>query len=635
MSAWGKVNHRPDPRALSKASNEVTKDPAKMLTPHLPVLFERHAMEAELAASVREINDRHVSYFSQSSKYLAHAHEVASKFQLENQNLRAQVAELRRNINFAAPKDDADVIERHGAQASKLLIQKDVELREARAELEHLRELVEQGFDRSPQSPGGLAIHDADDSANKKDLLTQMRLPNQIYATGNFIQDSSSEDEDLFRMPRRNSQIGGMKLQRTKTKNGLLDMKRRMENVFKKARTPEEIYHDTGCCQRVVKLQQFESISMLIIALNVVWIGIDTAHNTDDVLAYAHPVFIIFEQVFCTAFTAELALRFGAYRNKWEFLTSPTMMVDGALVGAMILETWVMFGVTLVTGDSVDLFDPTFLRMLRLLRLTKVARIIRVLRALPEIMILVKAIGVASRSVFFTMCLLLIVVYVFAIAFTYAAKDTPSGEAYFSGLTHAMFTLFYYGCFGGDKLGEIASALYEDHLLLGMMLLPFMLFAPLTVLNLLAGILVEVVSTISKTEQNYMDSQFITDTCRSLLPEPCINTNRVDLNDLQALLEEDAALTALADAGVDVMSLAEDPEMIFEKKDSVLSFREFTEQIMVLKISNNATLKDVLQSRNSIISEIKEALGNQLVAMNQGMKSNKKKQKQSGRNKMK
>ena len=55
------------------------------------------------------------------------------------------------------------------------------------------------------------------------------------------------------------------------------------------------------------------------------------------------------------------------------------------------------------------------LRLIRLLRLSRIARLAKLLRAVPELMILIKGILFATRSVFCTFALLSICIYVFAV----------------------------------------------------------------------------------------------------------------------------------------------------------------------------------------------------------------------------
>merc|ERR1719414_1305886 len=109
----------------------------------------------------------------------------------------------------------------------------------------------------------------------------------------------------------------------------------------------------------------------------------------------------------------------------------------------MVLETWVMTTIMLFSGnsDSGNLGNASILRMARLMRLSRMARMARLFRAMPEILILVKGMVSATRSVFFTLCLLAILLYVFAIAFVQVLRGTPAGDKYFRKVGVAMHTL--------------------------------------------------------------------------------------------------------------------------------------------------------------------------------------------------
>merc|ERR1719408_321728 len=111
----------------------------------------------------------------------------------------------------------------------------------------------------------------------------------------------------------------------------------------------------------------------------------------------------------------------------------------------MVFETWLMGGVLLFMGGTGSTGDTGFLRIARLLRLSRMARMARLLRALPELMIMIRGMMAATRSVFFTLCLLVIVLYVFAIAFTQMTDQTEIGIKYFGTVPESMFTLLMYG----------------------------------------------------------------------------------------------------------------------------------------------------------------------------------------------
>ena len=58
------------------------------------------------------------------------------------------------------------------------------------------------------------------------------------------------------------------------------------------------------------------------------------------------------------------------------------------------------------------------LRVARVLRVLRTARMARLVRLMPELMILIKGMMVACRSVFFTLVLLLLFTYVFSVPWT-------------------------------------------------------------------------------------------------------------------------------------------------------------------------------------------------------------------------
>ena len=124
----------------------------------------------------------------------------------------------------------------------------------------------------------------------------------------------------------------------------------------------------------------------------------------------------------------------------------PWFWFDLLLVVIMIVETWMIPIIDLVisgiadTGNSVGRSASAF-RTVRVLRVLRTARIIRVARYMPELMILIKGLMVAARSVFFTLVLLLLVTYVFSIAITQLGQDTPLEDSEFSSVPVTVLNL--------------------------------------------------------------------------------------------------------------------------------------------------------------------------------------------------
>merc|ERR1719487_349060 len=102
----------------------------------------------------------------------------------------------------------------------------------------------------------------------------------------------------------------------------------------------------------------------------------------------------------------------------------------------MIVETWVISIVLLTmksgtqsTAEGVG--NLSILRMARLVKMLRMARMARLLRMVPELVMIVKSIGAAFRSVTFFLLLTLIILYVYAVAFRQMTKEGPLKDTYF------------------------------------------------------------------------------------------------------------------------------------------------------------------------------------------------------------
>jgi len=391
-----------------------------------------------------------------------------------------------------------------------------------------------------------------------------------------------------------------------------LDMKSRMRDAFAEpSYIATEHYHKTGCAQKIARSYWFEHGTMLVILLNSVWLGIDSTINRRALLFQADPIIIIIENMLCLAFTVEIVIRFVAFKSKCQAFKDFWFVFDFLLAFFMILETWVIAWVLMVTGEDLFLINTSVLRMLRLLRLTRVARIARLLRFLPEVMILVRAIGAATRSVVLTVLLGLMIVYVFAIAFTQVAVDTAAGAAYYSSLPQAMFSLIFNGCFN-NNLVDMARLSFQDDLVVSFLFAGFLLIAPLTVMNLLLGVLVEVVRVVATAEQegrvvrnlkeelHYAKEAMGSDDGSTISQEEFIG-----------LLQNDQAIDVLQDVGVDLIALVKDPNIIFDG-ENFMRFQDFLDEILLLRGSNSATVKDLTVLKNQLLVMLPQVMKKKL-----------------------
>merc|ERR1719454_2631771 len=102
----------------------------------------------------------------------------------------------------------------------------------------------------------------------------------------------------------------------------------------------------------------------------------------------------------------------------------------------MVLETWIFTLLVLLvmpnsTGGGGN---AGIMRLARLLRLSRMARMGKLLRVMPELMVMIKGMKAATRSVFFTLLLLIIIMYVFGIAFVQLSDGTQVADEHFESV---------------------------------------------------------------------------------------------------------------------------------------------------------------------------------------------------------
>lgn len=367
-----------------------------------------------------------------------------------------------------------------------------------------------------------------------------------------------------------------------------------------------DFYHERGFWQKIARDHHFENFTLFVIAANSIWIAVDTDYNDSDVLIEADIGFFFGENAFCVYFAFEWIVRFMAFKEKRNCLKDSWFVFDSALVAMMVLETWVISAIIAMTSSksSGGLGNASILRLLRLLRLTRMARMARLLRAMPELMILIKGMAVATRSVFFTLCLLVLIIYLFAIAFTTLTKGTPLGDKYFKKVHESMGTLLLAGILPDheESVNEVGAAGIGYAILF----MFFMLLGSLTVMNMLVGVIVQVVSIVSAVEKEQMVVNFVKIQLQTLLNSSGIDANgdnQISKSEFETLLQKPEAARALQDVGVDVIGLVDFTDFIF-KDDMQLSFPNFMEMVLQLRGSNTATVKDIVDFRKVFVQEL-------------------------------
>mmetsp|Transcript_12141 Transcript_12141/g.28341 ORF Transcript_12141/g.28341 Transcript_12141/m.28341 type:complete len:694 (-) Transcript_12141:177-2258(-) len=363
-------------------------------------------------------------------------------------------------------------------------------------------------------------------------------------------------------------------------------------------------YWEEGLWQRIARSSFFENFTLVVIALNATWIAVDTDLNKSPLVVTSDVGFQVAEHLFCIYFVFEWSVRFMAFRTKVHCLRDSWFIFDSALALLMVCETWALTLIFVMLGISspAGFGNVSVLKVLRLLRLTRMARMAKLLTAMPELMILIKGITGAARSVFFTLCLLCAIVYVFAIAFRQLTDGTSIGDRYFPTFFESWNTLLLRGTL--PDLADLVNDIARDDAINGVLILLFILLATLMLMNMLVGVLVEVVSKVSDVEREQMEATFLKLHMQDMLARTDVDGDHmISKDEFEALFEKPKAIKALQEVGVDVIGLAELGEFLFKDIED-MSFPDFMECILQLRGSNVATVKNIVDMRMFITQEL-------------------------------
>jgi voltage-gated sodium channel len=369
---------------------------------------------------------------------------------------------------------------------------------------------------------------------------------------------------------------------------------------------------ENGCCATVVKSQEFVVLSTTTVLLYVIWIAVDVEVNSVGSFADLPTSFQVVEHTFCTIFLLELLVRFGAFKRMRDCVWDLSFDFDAVLVATQATEIWLL--PVLLGGTHVG-----FQRIARILRLARLGRIMRLLRFFPEVMTLIRGISRAMRSVFYTLILLLVLLFVFAIIFKSEAHEAASLQQLFPSIMDAVWTLLLKGVLM-DGAAVTFYEILEDSWMLALLFMAFIFLSSFVVLNLLIGILCDVVCQVSQIEKDDSAVIYLKSTLMDLLD--CYDKNgdeKLGKEEFELLMGNPEMHQILEPFDVDASGLMSMKDILFErvepdtdfkpfpgdtrftnqlsKRSVPLTFTEFIKAILRLRGANAATVMDMMDLR--------------------------------------
>lgn len=373
-------------------------------------------------------------------------------------------------------------------------------------------------------------------------------------------------------------------------------------------RVTNPLYGETKLAARFCCHPFFEPVCLIAICFNALWIGYSTDQQDPDGKEPPN-MYKMTDYGFCFFFSVEILLRIAAYRSPLSFFFDPVQrswnLFDFMLVCFLIGETWMLPMVS--KGGAPDLPALSSMRLLRMLRM------VRVLRMVPELAMMVRSLMAAIRSVAMTGVLAVGIMYIFSIILTQWARShtqkwecsppsTCINEA-FGSIPKSFLTLMQILCF--DASFALIRAVLDERMPYGLLLLLFILIVAFTVLNMLIGVVCQIVATTSENERNAAMKQQVEALFRLLEIESTGFISRKELERNKHVLHE------LDKVGVDQELLSTSLNIIDRKMANRvgdpghLDLEEFLE--VVFKLLHPPQTQDILLVQSKL-AKLEKAL---------------------------
>eukprot|EP00928_Gymnodinium_smaydae_P085308 TRINITY_DN6868_c0_g3_i1.p1 TRINITY_DN6868_c0_g3~~TRINITY_DN6868_c0_g3_i1.p1 ORF type:complete len:575 (-),score=110.02 TRINITY_DN6868_c0_g3_i1:138-1862(-) len=386
--------------------------------------------------------------------------------------------------------------------------------------------------------------------------------------------------------------------QKKKQRKGAFDFVRDLKQEHKQNLQMEvydvmNFYKTKGCSQAVARSEMFQNVSLGIVALNALYLGIDADYNDSDSIAHAAWPFFISENIFCVLFTTELLFRFGAFEVKRNCLRDNWFKFDSLLVFVMVTETWLLPLILMGSGGQVVKLPTEPLRLLRLLRLS---RMVRLLKVLPELVTMIKGMKAASRAVGCSLLMVFMIIYVFAIMLNLCMKGEEWAEENFATIPGTMWTLTMSGTLL-DNIGDVLGGLRDSgdvkaYISVALFMI-LVLLAAMTVMNMLIGIMCEVISAVASSERDEAAIRQLKETILvELKKHDKDQSGGICKSELETVFLDQGTMKTLKDLDVDVTYVAEVSRMCFDANDEndEVSFETFMELLLMSRGDMSVTV---------------------------------------------
>jgi len=368
-----------------------------------------------------------------------------------------------------------------------------------------------------------------------------------------------------------------------------------------------DFYHADGWTQRIARDSKFEFATLGVIGINAIWISVDIDQNNSTSLVEADLKFQIAENFFCGYFFLEWLIRFCAFEFKNNCVKDAWFVFDSVLCFQAIFETWLMYVIYWLTGASGFKFLGPWARLVKMLRMGRTARIVRILRRFPELVMMIKGLGIAVRSVCFVAVLMITMTYVLAICMKMSTEGTQAGDELFPTVWATMRLMLILAVVPdlGDTIDIVDQP--DDPNFNWMSIIFFCIFifiVSLTMLNMLVGVLCAVVDAIRETETEKLEILHMRDGLYHIIEASDEDDSGcVSITEFVQLLNNPVAVRFLNSVDIDAVALVDFADTYFKQGQSY-EYSDIISLLLSLRGHNNSTVKDITELRKWLDHEL-------------------------------
>mmetsp|Transcript_13439 Transcript_13439/g.31595 ORF Transcript_13439/g.31595 Transcript_13439/m.31595 type:complete len:682 (-) Transcript_13439:168-2213(-) len=315
-----------------------------------------------------------------------------------------------------------------------------------------------------------------------------LSLPVPVGPTGSLREESKDSDRVEYTPRRRLTQNAANMTM--------------MRNIESNSAPEEQGWQYQSRCgrrfQAAVASTSFDFFVAMLILSNAAFIGIQVEHQAQHPNQKSSEFFAI-QCTYMIVFVIEIVVRIAASGPRMYFCTRQHWAwnwFDCLVVLVSTLETSMQISADM-SGRGIS--QLSVWRLGRIIRIVRIMRIIRVMRFFRHLRVLMMAIFSTVKSSFWTMLLLVMIIYTFAVMFTQSSVDhlyysdglDEEGKAdllhYFGSLPRAAGTLFM-SLTGGLDWEAAVSALHTISGFLVFLFIVYISFVYFAVMNVVTGI---------------------------------------------------------------------------------------------------------------------------------------------------